>query len=42
LVVIIFTALFFAAGKIQSEFLSNILFAVVGFAGGLITSKKTE
>ena len=42
LVVIIFTALFFAAGKIQVEFLSNILFAVIGYAGGLIVAKKNE
>jgi len=42
LIVIIFTAIFFAAGKIQLEFFSNILFAVIGYAGGLITSKKVE
>jgi hypothetical protein len=40
LLVVILTALFYAAGKIQPEFLSNILFAVVGFAGGLFTTKN--
>jgi NADH:ubiquinone oxidoreductase subunit K len=35
-----FTALFFAAGKIESNVFANIVFSVAGFAGGLITNNK--
>jgi hypothetical protein len=42
LLIIILTALFFAAGKIQAEFLSNVIFAVIGFAGGLFTTKNEK
>lgn len=33
------TALFLAAGKIESSVFANIVFSVAGFAGGLITGK---
>ena len=40
---VLFTAaLFFAAGKIESGLFANILFAVAGFAGGLITGKQGD
>jgi hypothetical protein len=29
-------------GKLESSSFANILFAIVGYAGGLIVSKKTE
>jgi hypothetical protein len=32
--------LFLAAGRIESSTFANILFAVAGFAGGLITGKS--
>lgn len=38
--VLFITALFFAAGKIESPLFANIAFAVVGFAGGLITARQ--
>ncbi|GIK25487.1 MAG: hypothetical protein BroJett006_17330 [Betaproteobacteria bacterium] len=37
--VLLVTALFLAAGKIESAVFANIAFAVAGFAGGLITGK---
>jgi len=42
LLVVIVTALFFAAGKLEAPVVANILFAVVGFAGGLFTGKDVE
>ncbi|MEI7534487.1 MAG: hypothetical protein WCK57_08965 [Verrucomicrobiae bacterium] len=39
LLVIIISALFYAADKLQSDVLANIIFAVIGFAGGLFTKK---
>jgi len=38
--VLFITALFFAAGKVESSLFGNIAFAVAGFAGGLITGKQ--
>ncbi len=32
----------FIAGKLESAPFSNLLFAIVGYAGGLIASKKAE
>ena len=40
LLVVILISLFFSAGKIQPEHLSNVIFAVIGFAGGLFTTKN--
>jgi hypothetical protein len=40
ILVLFFTALFFAAGKIESSVFANIVFSVAGFAGGLITNNK--
>jgi len=40
LLVAIMTGLFYAANKMPVEVLSNIFFAIIGFAGGLFTGKK--
>lgn len=40
--VLFITALFLAAGKVESTLFANIAFAVAGFAGGLITSKQGD
>lgn len=40
ILVLTITAIFFSQGKIDEKLISNILFAVVGFAGGLVTSSK--
>lgn len=42
LLVITISSLLFVAGKINQEFISNILFAVFGFAGGLFTAKGSK
>jgi hypothetical protein len=39
MVVLIFSALLFTAGKLGAESVGNIFFAVIGFAGGLFTTK---
>jgi hypothetical protein len=40
LLIVILVGLFFSAGMIQPDLLSNVLFAVIGFAGGLFTTKS--
>ena len=40
--VLFIAALFFAAGNIESGLFANIVFAVSGFAGGLITGKQGD
>lgn len=40
LLVVLITSLLFAAGKLESPVLANIFFAVIGFAGGLFTTKE--
>lgn len=42
IVVLIFSALLFTVGKLGSESVGNIFFAVIGFAGGLFTTKDTS
>lgn len=42
LLVVTISTLLFVAGKINQEFISNILFAVFGFAGGLFTAKGSK
>lgn len=39
LFVVVVSALLFAAGKLEAHILGNILFAVIGFAGGLFTGR---
>jgi len=39
LLVVIFSAFFFAIGKIDVQIMVNIFFAVIGFAGGLVVKK---
>lgn len=40
LLAVIISALLYAAGKMDGESMANILFAVIGFAGGLFTGKE--
>lgn len=40
--VVFITALLLVAGKIEARVLENVFFAVVGFAGGLITGKDSD
>lgn len=40
--VLFVTALFFAAGKIESSLFANIVFSVAGFAGGIITGTQEK
>jgi uncharacterized membrane protein YoaT (DUF817 family) len=40
LLVVVLSALLFAAGKLEGQILTNILFAIIGFAGGLFTAKE--
>lgn len=40
LLVVLITSLLFAAGKLEAPVLVNIFFAVIGFAGGLFTTKE--
>ena len=39
ILVLIFSSLLYVGGKIGDQLLANLLFAVVGFAGGLFTRK---
>jgi len=39
ILVLTISAVLFAAGKLESEIMANVLFAVFGFAGGLFTSR---
>ena len=41
LLVIIIAALLFSAGQLHWQVMANILFAVIGFAGGLFTAKDS-
>lgn len=41
LLVVIVSGLLYAAGKLDAQVLANIFFAVIGFAGGLFTSKES-
>ena len=40
ILVLTISAVLFAAGKLESEIMANVLFAVFGFAGGLFTSRN--
>jgi len=42
LLVVTITGLFYAADKITAQLLSNIFFAVIGFAGGLFTAREKK
>ncbi|MEW5746757.1 MAG: hypothetical protein AB1805_15110 [Nitrospirota bacterium] len=42
LLVIVVSSLFYASGKLDAQVFANILFAVIGFAGGLFTGKEKE
>lgn len=39
-VIVIVTALFFSQGMISEDLMSNMIFAVIGFAAGIFTGKK--
>lgn len=36
------SSIFYAAGNLNSQVMTNVIFAVIGFAGGLFTSKDSE
>ena len=40
LMVLILSTLLFASGRLESTYYTNILMALVGFAGGLINAKE--
>ena len=40
--VVTISALLYSGGKLESDVMANILFAVFGFAGGLFTSKDSD
>lgn len=42
LVVVVIASLLYSAGKLDNQVMGNILFAVVGFAGGLFTGKEQD
>ena len=42
LLIIVVSAMLYAAGKLEAQLFANILFAVIGFAGGLFTGKENE
>jgi hypothetical protein len=42
LLVVVVSALLYAAGTFDGQVLANIFFAVIGFAGGLFTAKESE
>ena len=41
LLVVVVSAILFAAGKLDAHIMANIFFAVIGFAGGLFTGRET-
>lgn len=41
ILVLTFSSLMYAAGKISSNEMANIFFAILGFVGGLITANKS-
>jgi len=40
LIALIISSIFYAAGKLDGQYFANIVFAVIGFAGGLFTGKE--
>jgi len=42
LIVVIISSLMYSAEKLDSQIMANILFAVIGFAGGLFTGKENS
>lgn len=42
LVTIVLASFLFISGKIEKEMITNLFFAVIGFAGGLFTTNKEE
>lgn len=40
ILVVTISSLLYAGGKLEGQVMSNVLFAVFGFAGGLFTSKN--
>ncbi|MEW8252424.1 MAG: hypothetical protein AB2599_08100 [Candidatus Thiodiazotropha sp.] len=42
LVALIVSSLMFSAGKLDGQIMANVLFAVIGFAGGLFTGKEQQ
>ncbi len=42
LVALVLASLFYAAGRLEAQYFANIIFAVIGFAGGLFTGKEEK
>lgn len=42
LIVVVVASLMYSSGKLEGHVMANLLFAVVGFAGGLFTGKEQE
>ena len=42
LLVVVVSAILFAAGKLDAHIMANIFFAVIGFAGGLFTGPRSQ
>ena len=42
LLVLIFSSLMYVSGKLEVAVMANVIFSVLGFAGGLFTSKNGE
>lgn len=40
LLAVVISALLYAAGKLDGQIMANLMFAVIGFAGGLFTGKE--
>ncbi len=40
--VLFISAFFFVLGKIESSLFANIVFAITGYAGGLVSGRKEE
>lgn len=40
LLVLVISCLFYAGDKLEAQMLSNLLFAIIGFAGGLFAPKE--
>jgi len=42
LVSIVVSSIMYAAGKLDGQIMANVIFAVIGFAGGLFTGKEDQ
>lgn len=42
LVVLVVSSLMYVGGKLDGQIMANVLFAIIGFAGGLFTGKENS